>query len=213
MATDSGGRLARWTRTERAAHWVHATAFCILLASGLCLYLPSLAEEVNRRPLLKSIHIYTALAWAIALLAVLVLGNRRALLQTAREVDSFDADDRAWLRGRHTPQGRLNAGQKVNTIVSAALAILFAVSGFLLWYGERDTRFRLANTLLVHDYLMYASLILFVGHLWFALILPKTRHSLNGMTRGWVREDWAVERHPKWVAAERSAAGVEQELD
>ena len=73
------------------------------------------------------------------------------------------------------------------------------ISGFFLWYGERDTRFRLANALLVHDYLMYASLILFIGHLWFALILPKTRHSLNGITRGWVREDWARKRHPAWV--------------
>ena len=63
------------------------------------------------------------------------------------------------------PQGRLNAGQKLNTIATAAFAILFAISGFFLWYGERDTRFRLANALLVHDYLMYVSLILFLGHL------------------------------------------------
>ena len=38
-------------------------------ASGLCLYLPSLAEAVSRRPLLKSIHLYTAVAWAVALVA------------------------------------------------------------------------------------------------------------------------------------------------
>ena len=119
-----------------------------------------------------------------------------------REVEYFDADDRAWLRGRHAPQGRLNAGQKLNTIVTAAFAILFAVSGFFLWYGERDTRFRLANALLVHDYLMYVSLILFLGHLTFAVILPSTRHSLNGITRGWVREDWAAKRHAKWVETE-----------
>ena len=65
----SGGRTAMArepaacrgsARTERAVHWVHATAFLILLGSGLCLYLPSLAEAVSRRPLLKSIHIYTA---------------------------------------------------------------------------------------------------------------------------------------------------------
>jgi formate dehydrogenase subunit gamma len=221
MGTGNGaGHVARWGRTERTAHWIHAAAFCVLLGSGLCLYLPSLAEAIGRRPLLKTIHIYTALAWAIALVLVVVVGDRRAIGHTVREVDSFDADDRAWLRGRHVPQGRLNAGQKVNTIVSSAFAILFAASGFDLWYGERDTRFRLANALLVHDYLMYASLFLFLGHLWFALILPKTRHSLNGMTRGWVREDWAAERHPKWVAAldarslEPSAApGADHEPD
>ena len=188
-------RLKRWSRTERTVHWMHASAFCVLLGSGLCLYLPSLAEVVNRRPLLKSIHIYTALAWGCALVAIVVLGNRRALLDTAREVD------------RLRVPSRMNVGQKINTILVSAFAVLFAVTGFLLWYGERDTRFRFANTLLVHDWLMYASFVLFLGHLWYALILPSTRHALNGMTRGWVDEEWAARRHPEWVAAERSRNG------
>src|SRR6185503_16569274 len=89
-------RLARYSRTERAVHWVHAAAFTILLASGLALYVPSLAEAVGRRPLLKEIHLYTALAWAIALVLVVVLGDRRGLRTTVREVDRFDADDREW---------------------------------------------------------------------------------------------------------------------
>ncbi len=169
-------------------HWIHAAAFCVLLGSGLCLYLPSLAEAVGRRPLVKSIHLWTALAWAVALVAVFAVGDRRSLRRTVREVEYLD-------------QGRLNVGQKLNTVATAAFALLFAVSGFFLWLGERDHRFRLANALLVHDYLMYVSLVLFLGHLWFALILPSTRHSLNGMTRGWVRRDWARRRHPKWVEA------------
>lgn len=195
-------RLARFGRTERTLHWVHASAFLVLLGSGLCLYLPSLAEAVGRRPLLKDIHIYTALAWACALIAIVVLGDRRALARTAREIDEFDADDRAWLRFGRTPQGRLNAGQKVNAIVTAAFAVLFSVTGFLLWYGERDTRFRFAGTLLVHDWLMYVSFILFLGHLYLAVIYPKTRHALSGITRGWVREDWALEHHRKWAESQ-----------
>ena len=192
MATAPPETVLRWNRTERTAHWVHAAAFCILLGSGLCLYLPSLSELVSRRPLLKEIHIYTALAWAVALVLVFVAGDRRSLRRTARELDRLD------------PRGRMNRGQQLNTIATAAFAILFAVSGFLLWYGERNTRFRFASTLLVHDWLMYASFVLFLGHLYYALVLPSTRHSLNGMTRGWVRADWAERRHPEWVAALRS---------
>jgi formate dehydrogenase subunit gamma len=185
-------RIQRWNRTERTLHWVHAAAFCVLLGSGLCLYLPSLSEAVSRRPLLKDIHLYTAAAWAVALVLVVAFGNRKSLGPALRELDRLD------------PYGRMNRGQQLNTIATAAFAILFAVSGFLLWYGERDTRFRFAGTLLVHDWLMYVSLVLFLGHLYYALILPSTRHSLSGMTRGWVREDWARRRHPAWVAALRS---------
>jgi formate dehydrogenase subunit gamma len=199
MATARSRRIARFTRTERAVHWVHATAFLILLGSGLCLYLPSLAEAVSRRPLVKAIHIYTAVGWACALVLIVLAGDRRSLLRTAREIDRFDADDRAWLLRRDAPQGRLNAGQKLNAVITAAFALLFVVTGFLLWYGERDTRFRSPNALLVHDWLMYVSFILFIGHLFLTIVYPKTRHSLSGMTRGWVDEGWAVQHHRKWV--------------
>ena len=197
--TRSTPRLTRFSRTERALHWVHASAFLVLFASGLCLYLPSLSELVGRRPLLKDIHVYTALVWLAALALVLLAGDRRRLLATAREIDRFDDDDLAWLRGKRVPQGRFNAGQKINAIVTAALAVLFAITGFFLWYGERNHAFRLENALLVHDWLMYVSFFLLLGHLYLALLHPTTRHSLNGITRGWVREDWARRHHPKWV--------------
>jgi formate dehydrogenase subunit gamma len=166
---------------------VHAAAFLVLLGSGLCLYLPSLAELVGRRPLLKSIHIYTAVAWAVAIVVVVAFGDRRALRATVRELDRLDSS-------------RLNVGQKLNAIATAAFAILFGVSGLFLWYGERDTRFRLPGALLVHDWLMDVSLVLFAGHLFLSLIYPRTRHALSGMTRGWVDEDWARTHHPEWAA-------------
>jgi formate dehydrogenase subunit gamma len=197
--TPNVARLPRFSRTERALHWVHASAFLVLLASGLCLYLPSLAELVGRRPLLKDIHVYTALVWLAALALVLLAGDRRRLLASAREIDRFDDDDLAWLRGKQVPQGRFNAGQKINAILTAALAVLFSVTGFFLWYGERNHAFRLENALLVHDWLMYISFFLLLGHLYLSLFHPSTRHALSGITRGWVREDWARRHHLKWV--------------
>jgi len=178
---------------------VHAIAFLVLLGSGLALYLPSLAQLIGRRPLLKDIHVYTAVAWAAALVLVVLAGDRRSLRRTARELDVFDRDDRDWLRGRRAPQGRFNAGQKLNAAITAAFAILFAVTGTLLWLGERDTRFRFAQTILIHDWLTQISLVLFVGHLYLAVIHPSTRHALNGMTRGWVDADWAERHHKKWT--------------
>jgi formate dehydrogenase subunit gamma len=190
--------VRRFSRTERAVHWVHASAFLVLLGSGLVLYLPSLATEIGRRPLVKDVHLFTALAWAIALLAVVALGDRRGLRATTRELDVFDADDRRWLLGRHVRQGRFNAGQKLNAALTAAFAVLLAVSGVLLWLGERDTRFRLDSTIVLHDVVAYLSVALLAGHLYLAVIHPSTRHALRGITVGPVREDWAREHHAKW---------------
>jgi formate dehydrogenase subunit gamma len=195
--------VERFSATERAVHWVHATAFLVLLATGLALYIPALSVAVGRRPLLKDIHVYTAVAWIVALVLVVVFGDRRRLRDTVRDLDTFDADDMLWLRRYPRPQGRFNAGQKVNAALAAAFAVLFAVSGSLLWLGERDHRFQLASTILLHDWLTLISLILLVGHLYLALIYPATRHALRGMTVGTVRRDWAERHHPKWVREQR----------
>ena len=191
--------VRRFSRTERTLHWVHASAFFVLLASGLVLLVPRLSELVGRRPFVKDVHFDTGLAWMLALALIVILGDRRGLRRTLRDLDGFDRDDRLWLRRTPRPQGRFNAGQKLNASLTAALSVLFAVSGLLLWYGERNNSFRFASTILLHDGVMYVSLVLLVGHLYLALIYPKTRHALRGMTTGSVRRDWAEQHHKKWV--------------
>jgi formate dehydrogenase subunit gamma len=194
--------VRRFSRTERGLHWVHAGAFLALLATGLILYVPYLGEQIGRRPQVKEAHLLVAVAWAIALTAVAIFGDRRGLRRTLCELDAFDRDDRRWLRGGRAPQGRFNAGQKLNAALTASFAVLFAVSGTLLWLGERDTRFRLDGTIVLHDGLTLFSVVLLTGHLYLALIHPSTRHALRGVTRGDVRADWAREHHVKWIDGE-----------
>jgi len=189
----------RFSRTERTLHWANAIGFFLLLATGLMLYLPSLAVLVGRRPLIQNIHFWSGIAWVAVLVAIVLAGDRRGILRTAREVELFDRDDLRWLSGRRpAPQGRFNAGQKLNTLLNAAFVVLFLVSGLLLWFGERNTRYRFASTVVLHDGLMYVSLALLVGHLYLAVIHPTTRHALRGITLGTVNEEWAARHHPKW---------------
>jgi formate dehydrogenase subunit gamma len=186
-------------------------AFFGLLATGLALYIPSIATVISDRPLVKALHLGIAISWLLALALVVVLGDRRSLRLAFREVDRFDRDDRDWLLGRHRPQGRFNAGQKIHAVIQAAFAVLFTLSGVLLWLGERNTRFRLSGTVSLHDGLMFIAIVLVAGHLWLALSWPPTRPSLRGMVRGTVRRDWALEHHSKWrpddVAPVRERSG------
>ena len=191
--------VRRFSRAERLLHWVNAAGFLLLLATGLILYLPSLSVLVQRRPLIQDIHFWSGTGWVSSLVLVVALVDPRGFFRTFRELDGFDGDDVRWLRGRRpVPQGRFNAGQKVNAALTGAFTILFLVSGLLLWVGERDTRYRFASTVILHDGLMFASLFLLVGHLYLALVHPATRHALRGMTVGTVREDWARAHHAKW---------------
>ena len=197
------GYIRRFSKSERAIHWVNALGFFFVLATGLILYLPSLSIAVGRRPLIKDFHFWGGLGWVASLLIVAVLGDRRGLLRTARELDVFEREDVNWLtRRRPREQPRFNAGQKLNAALTAAFLVLFLVSGLLLFFGEKDTRFRFASTVILHDGLLYASLALLLGHLYLALIHPTTRHALRGMVLGDVREDWARKHHARWDVGE-----------
>ena len=196
--------VTRFTPTERALHWVHAISFFALLATGIALYVPELTAAFGSRAQLRDLHLAIAVAWIVALVAVVVLGDRRALRATLRDLDVLDEDDRAWgLRRMHVPQGRFNAGQKRNAAITAAFAVLFLVSGLFLWYGARDNDFSLASAVLLHDALTLLAIVLVAGHLYLALLHPSTRHALRGMTLGTVRADWARKHHAKWSPEER----------
>jgi len=172
------------------------------------LWFPTLSIWVGRRSLVKEIHIWTAVGWAAAIALIVLLGDRQGLRSDWREIESIDGDDRRWLRGRKVPQGRFNAGQKLNSIVTAAFALLFAVSGVLLWLAARESSFRWDGPIVVHDALTVLSLALVLGHLYLALVHPTTRHALRGMTQGDVREDWARKHHPKWIEDNERQAGA-----
>ena len=97
-----------------------------------------LTKSYSGRTVVKGVHLWVAVAWAVALVIIFVAGNRKRLAEDWREIETIDSDDRRWLRGRRAPQGRFNAGQKINTILTVAFALLFALSGVFLWLGERE---------------------------------------------------------------------------
>ena len=197
------GRVRRFSTAERMVHRATGHLMLLCLVSAACLYLGPLAQLVGRRHLLVTVHEWSGISLPLPFLLGLLSPAFRADL---RRLNRFAVYDRRWLRAvrrRRTspearPAGKFNAGQKLNAAITAAFAILFAVTGTLLWLGERDTRFRFAQTILIHDWLTQVSLVLFVGHLYLAVIHPSTRHALNGMTRGWVDADWAERHHEKW---------------
>ena len=140
-------RIARFGRTERAAHWLLAGTFFVMTGSGLALYLPSLSNIVAR-PTAKAWHLWSAAALGIGIVALIALGNRRSLADTARDLERLDRDDANWIAGAPKrfvtgdaapPQGRFNAGQKLNAAITLGLLVVMAVTGLLLWYGEQDT--------------------------------------------------------------------------
>lgn len=103
--------------------------------------MPSLSTLVGQRLLVKDIHFDAALAWMAAIPLIVAFGDRRGVARALREVERLDADDLRWLRHLAAPQGRFNAGQKLNIALQSSFAVLFAVSGFFSGAGSGTADF------------------------------------------------------------------------
>jgi formate dehydrogenase subunit gamma len=197
--------VRRFWPEERSLHWLLALTFLLMLATGLILYLPVFAQLAADRRLWKSIHLGAAIAFWAGLVVLLLSDTQGRLRRTAAEIDRFDDDDVRWLRwavarrGLEPPQGRFNAGQKLNTAVVFGLMVVFTLSGVLIYLQETDAAVRgRTSAILVHDIATWIAVPLIAGHLYLVLVNPSTRHSLRGMVLGTVRRDWARRHHPKW---------------
>lgn len=206
----AGRRLVlRFSRAERTLHWVYALLFLLLLLSGLGLYLgPGQNPFLDRRELMRGIHLACALG-LVALLPLVAAGSPGTLGRLRRDVEWFDGDDGRWLRlvglpGRIRrrplpPQGRFNAGQKLNSVLTAAATVGFVVTGSLMYSGGQLPGSLSEAADSWHLLLTLAMLPLVAGHLVVALLVPSTRGALRGIVTGWVRLDFARRRHPRWV--------------
>ena len=79
-----------------------------MLFTGLCLSVSAFAGILDR-PTAKAWHLWSAIALVAGLALLALLGNRRALARSAREIDRFDGDDARWLKGA---PGRPSAAER-----------------------------------------------------------------------------------------------------
>lgn len=203
MEIAASTRILRFTRTERAVHWVQATTFILLLISGFSLGLPAIEGLIGHRDLLRQIHLATAFFYAIAPTVVALGANRASVTRDVHDVETWDSQDVRWLLpGSDTEPGRFNAGQKLNAIFVAWSTVAFALTGFIMWQNRRFPLGVVSRANVIHTDLAYIALLVFLGHLFLATLWPTTRHSFWAMTGGTVRRDWARTHHPRWYPAD-----------
>lgn len=211
-------RVQRFNRTQRALHWSHSITFLVLLATGVILWVKPIGEAVSHHLLVLQFHEYTAIFYISGPLLWLILGNRRSLIRDIKTFDEWDEDDVDWLKQslRHgpsaknlPPQGRFNAGQKLNGILTIAATVGFIVTGIIMWrppyiaphlpswlFSDQLSN----NAVFLHEILTLVCIPLVLGHIYLAAIARTTRPALSAILGGSVPLSYAREHHPKWAA-------------
>lgn len=205
----SEGFIIRFGVPERVAHWLHTLFFLIAFVSGVLMWAPATREWMGgARATVSRYHAFVGLTMVLLPVLLMLVGDRRRLRDDLREVDLWSREDRRWLalalrgyvwRGKAMPrQGRLNAGQKVNVILVAALAVGFAATGGVLMHKTSFPYWLVSRALWLHGFLAVVAFALFLGHVAHVLVARHGRHYLRGMVDGRFPTWLARERHERW---------------
>lgn len=211
--------LPRFILAERFSHWLYALFFLAAFVSGLLMWLPPTRGWMGgARHTVSLYHAAVGAAMvALPFLVLLALGRRR-LVQDIREVDLWTDDDRRWfwlavrgytLRGRDMPpQGRFNAGQKLNVVLVTAMALGFVATGGVLLHRDDLPAWLVSRALWLHGFLAVAAVALLLGHLAHVFFTRHGRAYLGAMLRGTLPEEVARKRHRRWWEQEAGGGRV-----
>jgi formate dehydrogenase subunit gamma len=210
--------ILRFVPVERVAHWLYGLLFLICLVSGLLMWIPATRQWMGGARLdVSQRHAAAGFAMVVVPLLLMVVLDRKRLASGLRQMNTWSADDRRWfwafvlgrsLRGRQMPlQGMFNAGQKANTVIVAAMAVGFAVTGAILLRKAHVPAWLVSRALWLHAFLAIAAMALLAGHLATVLLTRHGRASLKAMLNGRLSVEVARERHAAWWAKIARAGG------
>lgn len=200
--TRPANAITRYTTLNRINHWINAGLFLLLVISGLSMFHPILFWMSG---------LFGGGQWARAAHpwfgCCLVLSYIGMFIQFWRH-NTFNHDDVEWSKAivkvvtnedeAVPPVARNNAGQKaVFWSMTALIPILF-VTGLLIWevyFGKATSIETQRVAVLIHSLCAFAAILVLVAHIYAGIWI---RHSVRGMTQGWVTPGWAWHHHRKW---------------
>lgn len=196
------GELLRHPVYTRVLHWLVAISFVLSLLSGFAIYSPWLygwlTPLFGGGPMTRFLHPWFGLAFTIAFFFQFLNWFAPML---------WTSSDSRWMRRfrayvsntqRVEPKdvGFFNAGQKLYFWIIALSAVLFLITGLLLWFDHVVPRWVVAVSYVVHDLSALVMLAGFIIHIYEGTAAqPGTFRS---MIDGTVRKEWAWTHHPAW---------------
>jgi formate dehydrogenase subunit gamma len=198
----SDGPLLRFGRVERRLHWVNATLFFVLMATGAILYVGPLSAMVGRRELIRNIHVWSGVALPVPLVIALIGRHGARLRRDFGELNHFAPGEARWFRPRTRGAvrlGKFNPGQKLNAVfIGAAGLVMLATGSIMKWFSLFPIDWRTGATF-VHDWFAFGIWAAVIAHVMFAFNDPV---ALGGMMRGYVSAAWARKERPRWYDEE-----------
>ncbi len=213
----TGVKVKRWNGFERALHWTTATLFVILTITGLSMLfgravlIPLMGPKGFAAWAELAIWLHNNLGPVFgAAVVIMILTWIRHNIPNATDVKWFASGGGIVGKG-HPDAGMCNGGEKVWFWFICTVGLAVIVSGMVLDFpnwGFTRGEMQLAN--LVHGVGALAWIGLWFGHAYIGTL--GTEGALEGMTTGYVDENWAKQHHNLWYRdVQRKGAGRDAE--
>lgn len=204
------GRVVRFTLPVRISHWVHVTAFLLLIITGLPIYAESLSFIHNifgGAATTKILHRVSGIIFIIPTAFMLVV-DRESFFFWTKKAFKWNKNDVGFFKeypkeffGMHAEvpkQGFFNAGQKLNSVLTIFFSALMVCTGLVMWFKDMFPVAFVRWMYPLHDLGAAMLVAVIMGHAYLSLIEPNSRRAFRGMVQGDVDLEYAKDHHTAW---------------
>lgn len=211
----SGREIIRFNAFERFSHWLTAVSFVLLGLTGLnitfgrLLLLPTMGATAFSAwsQWSKYIHNFVSFAFMLGLLLIVGLFLKdniphRVDLEWLKQGGGF-------VKSRHAPAGRFNAGEKAVFWLALLGGLAVIVSGLYLLFPFYLTNIAGMQTAqVIHAIIAVLFVALILAHIYIGTL--GTEGAFEAMGSGTVDVNWAKEHHDQWFADELAKGHVSE---
>jgi formate dehydrogenase subunit gamma len=211
-----GGRILRYTLTERIVHCISGFSYVYLLLNGLALWSPWMwwiAALLGGGPVARATHPWVGLIFVASVLWMYWIWKddmriTEADLEWKKTLGEYVRNEeeelhpvtarRAW--DEWAPVDRFNLGQKYLFWLMFWCGIVLLLTGLVLWFTEyipSSLRFLRYLSVVLHPVAFLLTVGAFIIHVYMGTAV--VRGGFTAVIRGEVSESWAKHYHRLWL--------------
>ncbi len=211
MTTNDNDKVYRFSKPERIAHWLNAACFFLLFLTCLVVFSPAcapLAILFGGIQGARVLHRITAIVFTFGAISVLVFGDWKAFKVWIKDILTWGPNDFKFLLGfgkeffgghpELPEQGRFNAGEKINSLLTIGGSCVLIITGFGMWYASSLPIDLVRWFYPLHTLFAFLMTAVVIGHSYLGLLHPGSKEAMNGMIGGYVTKKFAQGHHGKW---------------
>jgi formate dehydrogenase subunit gamma len=201
----SGRKVPRFTSFERFSHWLTAVSFVVLGLTGLnitfgkVLLRPWIGPDAFSAwsQIAKYVHNYISFSFVLGLVLIIAMWMKDNIPDRV-DVEWFRQGG-GFIKSKHAPARRFNAGEKLVFWGALGSGILVAVSGYVLIFPFYVTNiFGMQIAQGVHGIIALLFVAIILGHIYIGTL--GMEGAFEAMGTGEVDLNWAKEHHDLWLA-------------